>query len=107
VRADGFARALAARLPEVAVAVEDGLSEVGGGALPLQELPTRLVALSPGPQAARTAEAALRHGTPAVLVRIKEDRLLVDLRTVAPDEEPELGAALQAALRTANGKRPA
>jgi L-seryl-tRNA(Ser) seleniumtransferase len=107
VRADGFARALAARLPEVAVAVEDGLSEVGGGALPLQELPTRLVALSPGPQAARTAEAALRHGTPAVLVRIKEDRLVVDLRTVAPDEEPELGAALQAALRTTNGKRPA
>jgi L-seryl-tRNA(Ser) seleniumtransferase len=106
-RADAFARTLAAELPAVAVTVEDGLSEVGGGALPLQELPTRLVALSPGPLAARMAEATLRHGTPAVLVRIKDDRLWVDLRTVAPAEEPELGAALQAALRTATERKPA
>lgn len=106
-RAEGFARGLAAALPGVPVTVEDGSSEVGGGALPLQELPTRLVVLAPGPEATRAAEIRLRRGTPAVLVRIKEDRLVIDLRTVAPDEEAILAVALRDALQTAAGRRPA
>jgi L-seryl-tRNA(Ser) seleniumtransferase len=41
-------------------------------------------------------EQRLRSGNPPVIARIEEDRLLLDLRTVSPEEEDELAAALQA-----------
>ena len=49
-------------------------------------------------QIARLA-AALRAGRPPVVVRVAEDRLLVDLRTVAPEDEQTLLDALTAAAR--------
>jgi L-seryl-tRNA(Ser) seleniumtransferase len=98
VRADALAASLRVAAPGIRCAVEGGTSEVGGGALPLQALPTRLVALGPGPVGAGVLEARLRTGDPPVLVRVQDDRVLVDLRTVAPDEDAALRAALVAAL---------
>jgi len=43
-------------------------------------------------------EARLRTGDPPVLVRVQDNRVLVDLRTVAPDEDAALRAALVEAL---------
>jgi L-seryl-tRNA(Ser) seleniumtransferase len=97
-RAEALAAALTAALPRLGCSIEDERSEVGGGALPLQELPTRVVALDPGRAGAAAVEARLRRGTPPVLVRIKEGRILVDLRTVAPAEESALVEALRNAL---------
>ena len=96
-RAEALAKALYTVAPTIAFTVEDGTSEVGGGALPLQAIPTRVLAIR-GAESAGVLEERLRRGEPPVLVRVKEDRVLVDLRTVAPSEETALRQALASAL---------
>jgi L-seryl-tRNA(Ser) seleniumtransferase len=54
--------------------------------------------LAPGRAGASALEGRLRTGKPPVLVRVQDERVLVDLRTVAPEEEAGLLAALTAAL---------
>jgi L-seryl-tRNA(Ser) seleniumtransferase len=70
-----------------------GESVAGGGSTPDQVLPTWLIAI--GGDAVRL-EKRLRSGTPPVIARIADDRLVIDLRTVLPAEEEPLVAALQA-----------
>jgi len=72
----------------IPAAVRDGRSTVGGGSLPGQTLPTTLVALRP-PSAEKLA-SRLRAGEPAVIARIEEGHLLLDPRTVQPDEHTTL-----------------
>ncbi len=85
------AAALAGHLP--GALVEDGESVIGGGSTPDQSVPTYLLLLKVA-NAAR-AEAALRAGKPPVIARVANDRIVIDLRTVAEEEEPALLAALQ------------
>jgi L-seryl-tRNA(Ser) seleniumtransferase len=73
-----------------------GQSVIGGGSTPGQALPSWLIALDVS-DAAR-AEHRLRQGDPPVIVRIDKDRLLIDLRTVFPEEDGDLTAAVKAAL---------
>jgi L-seryl-tRNA(Ser) seleniumtransferase len=98
-RAEAFARALGALAPALQPVLVEGESAVGGGAAPTVGVPTVAVALDPGPAGADRLAAALRAGSPPVVVRVAEDRLLVDLRTVRPDEEGALLAALASAAR--------
>jgi L-seryl-tRNA(Ser) seleniumtransferase len=68
--------------------VVPGRSAVGGGSLPGETLPTYLVALvaaSPDSVAAR-----LRTGEPPMITRIEEDRVVLDPRTVLPEQEAVL-----------------
>lgn len=91
-RAESWASAL--RETGVQVDVIQGESTVGGGSLPGETLPTHLLAItcaSPDKAAAR-----LRRGNPPVIVRIAEERLLVDPRTVQPEEDDALLNALRA-----------
>ena len=74
--------------------VIDGTSAVGGGALPLADLPTKLLALQPDFCSVSSLERRLRCRRPAVIGRIARDQLLLDLRTVAEREIPEIAAAL-------------
>ncbi len=77
--------------------VVDGLSAVGGGSLPGERLPTKLLAIavdSPDELARR-----LRTGDPPVVGRIENDRLLFDPRTVLPEEDEVLLEAIERALR--------
>jgi L-seryl-tRNA(Ser) seleniumtransferase len=70
-----------------------GESTVGGGSLPGETLPTRLLALAtshPDETAAR-----LRQESPPVICRISKDRLLFDARTIHPREEKALLQALR------------
>jgi L-seryl-tRNA(Ser) seleniumtransferase len=85
-RARNWQRAL--RRAGLAADVRDGYSTVGGGSLPGEVLPTRLLALR-GVSAERLA-AALRMGNPAVVARIEEDCVVLDPRTVAPEEDRDL-----------------
>jgi len=92
------AQALAAQAARLGVAAQvvDGQSTIGGGSLPGEMLPTRLVALP-----VRGADAlarALRRGQPAVVGRIEDDRLLLDLRTVLPGQDEALAGCLARAL---------
>jgi len=77
--------------------VVDGQSTVGGGSLPGETLPTKLVALEvvhPDQLA-----AALRAADPPVIVRIEEDQVVLDPRTVLPDGEWQLLRAVIAAAK--------
>jgi L-seryl-tRNA(Ser) seleniumtransferase len=86
------AERLAERLTHARYELVAGESVIGGGATPQQSIPTCLIALEVASAAA--AERRLRANEPPIVVRIAGDRLLVDLRTVLPDEEPALAAAL-------------
>ncbi len=88
------AERVAAAVPGAEVVA--GESVIGGGSTPEQTLPTWLVALAGN---VVETEAALRRNNPPVIARIADERLLIDLRTVFPDEEE----ALVAALNTARG----
>jgi L-seryl-tRNA(Ser) seleniumtransferase len=81
--------------------VEDR-SMVGGGSLPEESLPTRLLALGGGGSADVEALARrLRTSDPPVLGRIEQDTLLLDPRTVDPHQDRILLKALRAALASA------
>jgi L-seryl-tRNA(Ser) seleniumtransferase len=65
-----------------------GRSTVGGGSLPGETLPTRVVTLAvKSPDA---VSANLRSGNPPVIARIEEGRLVLDPRTVLPEQETTL-----------------
>ena len=85
------ARRMAGRLRRAGLSatVIDGLSTVGGGSLPGETLPTRLVAISPregGPSAMEMA-ARLRCSDPPVIARVERDTLVLDPRTVLPEAD--------------------
>jgi len=78
--------------------VRSGVSHVGGGALPLAELPTHVVAVAPGQTSVDTLAKRLRTSTPSVIARIEGNRLLFDLRTVADDEVATIVEAMRTSL---------
>lgn len=100
-RAAIFVERLRASLPQDAkLEVRTGFSVIGGGSTPDQQLSTHLIAISYHRLSPSQLEERLRkpaRGTP-VIARIEDNHLLLDLRTVCPDEEPVLAAALAAAL---------
>jgi L-seryl-tRNA(Ser) seleniumtransferase len=81
---------LAALIPGAEVVAS--VAKVGGGALPLLELPGPVVAVGGG--GAEALAAALREGEPAVIGRIEAGRLLLDPRTLADDELEAAGRAV-------------
>ncbi len=69
------------------VALIDGESIIGGGAAPSAVLPTRLLALSCKDLSAEELAARLRTSHPPVIARVQEGRVLLDLRTVFPEQD--------------------
>ncbi|MGD0214485.1 MAG: L-seryl-tRNA(Sec) selenium transferase [Terriglobales bacterium] len=72
----------------------DGESVIGGGAAPSAVLPTRLIALTHSALSADELNARLRAHTPAVIARVEEGRVLLDVRTVFPEQDANLTTAL-------------
>ncbi len=68
----------------------DGTSAVGGGAAPGSALDTVLLALSHPEKPAESIEISLRNSNPPVISRIENNKVLLDLRTVDPAQEPIL-----------------
>ncbi len=89
------AERVAHRLYPLQVSVCEGESAVGGGSTPDQSLPTWLIALEI--EGVNAFEYRLRHTAVPVIARIEKDRIILDLRTVARQEEEDLVAAVQAA----------
>jgi L-seryl-tRNA(Ser) seleniumtransferase len=100
-RALQFVERLRAAVPkDFSVEVRDGFSVIGGGSTPDQQLATHLVAISSARQSAAAIEERLRkpeNGTP-VIARIEDNQIVIDLRTVFPDEESSLATALVSAV---------
>ena len=89
---------LLGRVPELRAELVEGQSVIGGGATPEQAIATWLIAIVCDDAAA--AEARLRANDPPVVARIEENRLLLDLRTVLPDEEEVLVTLLTGYARS-------
>jgi L-seryl-tRNA(Ser) seleniumtransferase len=102
-RAERLAAKINAQGPALAATVLPGTSEVGGGALPLSALPTHLVAVTSGTYSPDELAGRLRRRPLPVIGRIGGDRLLLDLRTVRPEEEAALVSALAAAAGSPAG----
>ncbi len=81
-----------------AEAVEEA-TYLGGGAIPTQQIPTVCIAIEAAAISVDRLAAALRMGTPSVVGRVRNDRLLLDLRTVMPRQDQELVAAVEAVDR--------
>jgi len=108
---DARANAWRLQLADLPVQMEviDGQSTVGGGSLPGETLPTRLLALRVGElegsrkgasstDAAGRLAARLRVGEPPVIGRVDRGRLLLDPRTVLPEDEQVLIQAIRVAV---------
>jgi L-seryl-tRNA(Ser) seleniumtransferase len=85
--------------------VVDGRSMVGGGSLPEESLPTRLVALDGDGGWVSELARRLRTGEPAVAGRVERDVLLLDPRTVMSGQDADLTTAVKAALATVSQSR--
>ena len=88
------AEALAERLGGTAN-VRSMASLVGGGSVPEVDLPSWGLVIDPAPASAESLQGRLRGTDPPVIVRIEDDHVLLDLRTVADEEEDSLVSALR------------
>jgi len=84
----------AASLVKMAVEILDGESIIGGGAAPSAVLSTRLLAVTCADLSADELAARLRTSDPPIIARVEEGRVLLDLRTVFPDQDSTIAAAL-------------
>jgi L-seryl-tRNA(Ser) seleniumtransferase len=96
----GRARLFGRRLSDLPVRIStlSSVSRVGGGSLPLEELPTMLLALEPEKISANDLEGRLRLQNPPVIGRIVDDRFCLDLRTVQSAELKDLERGIRSAL---------
>jgi L-seryl-tRNA(Ser) seleniumtransferase len=90
------AEALAARIaaPQLKIEIVDGESVLGGGAAPSSVLPTRVLALTCEGLSADELAAQLRGSEPPIIARVDEGRVLLDLRTVFPEQDSTVVGAL-------------
>jgi L-seryl-tRNA(Ser) seleniumtransferase len=98
VRAEALASELKPLAGLACVEVVDDIAYVGGGSLPDEQMPTVVVAVQPRQISDTELAYRLRTGTPAVMPRVQDGRVLLDLRTVFPEQDVLLMDALRAAL---------
>jgi L-seryl-tRNA(Ser) seleniumtransferase len=101
-RSENFLRELTPELPlgEVELEIADGTSLAGGGSTPTQSLPTKVIRIASARYSATQLEQRLRRAPAgiSVIARVEDDRLVLDLRTVFPEQEPLLLRTLVAVL---------
>ena len=96
-RAKRLAAMLRRALPgKLDIQLVSGVSMAGGGSLPTLEIPTALVVLKAAGFSAAALESKLRRRETPVIVRVADDRVLLDLRTVDPEELADIRDALRA-----------
>jgi L-seryl-tRNA(Ser) seleniumtransferase len=91
-RADALAGAV--KPGKLKVEIVDGESVVGGGAAPSSVLPTRLLAVTHADLSADEIAARLRTSDPPIVARVEDGRVLLDLRTVFPNQDHAVKSAL-------------
>jgi L-seryl-tRNA(Ser) seleniumtransferase len=78
--------------------LREDVSQVGGGALPLQNLPTIILTIKPVNFSVNSLEENLRKGVPPIITRISKDELILDMRTVFDEEIPLSAGGIEKAL---------
>jgi L-seryl-tRNA(Ser) seleniumtransferase len=94
-RAKKTGAALRKALPAgVAVSVEDGESQVGSGAVPIETLPTKVLSVRSPALSAEDLARRLRSCAPPIYARIRKDAVLFDFRTIQPGQDVLVERAL-------------
>ena len=94
-RAQAVADRLAASTTQAAeVSVMDGGSQVGSGSVPAQTIPTRLLRVKPAAVSAQVLARMLRCCAPRIFARVQHEAVLLDFRTIRPDEDALVQEAL-------------
>jgi L-seryl-tRNA(Ser) seleniumtransferase len=75
-----------ADIPDLTCQLKEAKAAAGGGSLPMQEISTAVVAVKSAQLSASQMEAKLRQTAVPIIVRVDEDEILLDMRTVAEDE---------------------
>jgi L-seryl-tRNA(Ser) seleniumtransferase len=91
-RAQAIARGAASS--NLSLEILDGESLVGGGAAPSAVLPTKLLAVTAKNLSADEIQLRLRRNVPPVIARVDDGRVVLDLRTVFPEQDDAITAAL-------------
>jgi len=84
------------------VEVREDVAYVGGGSLPDQAMKTWVVEIEARSLSDAELAYRLRTGTPAVMGRVREGKLVLDVRTIFPQQEAELVSALRLAVSAAD-----
>jgi L-seryl-tRNA(Ser) seleniumtransferase len=74
---------------------------LGGGSVPTQKIETWSVAISPAGCSVDQLTSLLRKGNPAIMGRVHQDRLVLDMRSVFPEQDELLAGVLRQILSTA------
>ena len=94
-RAKKLAASLRKALPAgVMIAVDDGESQVGSGAVPVETLPSKVLAVKAPGLTAEELARRLRLLTPPIFARIHKDAVIFDFRTIQPAEDAVVECAL-------------
>lgn len=82
-------------VPELQIGIRDDVAQVGGGSLPAVELPTVVIALQHKKLSADELAVRLRTGRIGVFVRIQNDEVILDIRSVLPEDDSRLALAVR------------
>lgn len=94
-RAAALAKAVISSSSKLRIEIIDGESVIGGGAAPSSVLPSRVLALTHADLHAENISARLRKFSPPIIARVEEGRVLLDLRTVFPNQDKSVAEAIR------------
>lgn len=80
------------------IRIEDGLSQVGGGSMPLETINSKVIAITPNNMNVSTLEKKLRLSDSHVIARVYEDKYVLDIRTIFEDEFDILAKEIERVL---------
>jgi L-seryl-tRNA(Ser) seleniumtransferase len=98
-RARAMERSLKEALPpDVHISILDGGSQVGSGSVPVETIPTKLLSIKSASPTPDALGKALRFHKPPIFSRISKDAVLLDFRTIQPDEDEIVANAIRRIL---------
>jgi len=99
-KAQRLARKIRTRIPTgLSIGVRDDASQVGGGAYPVQILPTTVVTLKPDHSSVQQLERRLREAKPPIIARVSKEEVLLDVRTIGDEEKDLIVDGIEKSLR--------
>lgn len=94
-RASNIARRIRKAAPQAKVVVSSGEARVGSGSAPTEAVPTKIVSVRMPQMSADELARRLRMSEPPIFTRIRDDRVLIDAKTVLSGEEKLIGSAFE------------
>ncbi len=99
-RAEALAERIRKEVHDLEVSVQEDVARPGSGALPVEELPSYSVGVTESSQGAAELARRLRMHSVPVFTKIREEKVLLDMRTVFPEDQDEVVSALKSAVGT-------